>query len=179
MPITANELFNKIKTYFPSCVVVWSNNSCNDINRAAISGTLISSSIGSHPINKNIQHIKDNEYKLNTRKDKNNSNNTMLSKNPILSHMLYLNAKTLNETQRSSIIRSPLYTKLEKKRDKQRQTIYKKYCGSSSYHYITYTHHYRHMHTHNTITSPLKLDNATNIAIEEALASQLARINII
>lgn len=176
-PISASELFNKIKIYFPSCVVVWTNHTCNDII-STTNYTTITTPSTTDLTTIDIHHDKDSQYKLAKRKDKIKSNNAMLAKNAVLARMLYLNIKTTNEIRRNAIVRSPLFITLEKKRDKQHQSIYKKYCGSSSYHYITHTHQYRSTQTTRSITSPQKLDNATNIAIDEALACQLARIEL-
>lgn len=154
-------IFDRVSTYFPSFIVVWTNFNCHDI--------IESNDI---PIDATIS--------IDKRTDKKKSNESMLAKNSTLAKMLYLNMRTRGELKRNEIIRSPLLATLHKSRDKARRAAYRKHCGSSSYHYITNTNKYRT----SVITSDSKSQNIRQTMLSNAtehveqLSQQLSNITI-
>lgn len=176
-----NLVFQEMTDYIPNCIIVWTSHNCRDIasRRKGHSGSL--TDIEFNDNSEEIGNIGDNsdedndpfdaDYKLKKRDDKKTCNAVMLQSNAILAKMLYKKMKTCGELKRYEIIRSPLFTILEKNRGNKKRNIYRRYCGSASYHYITNTERYR---ANIVSRQPPKVTAAEDTMIQQ-LSEQLAR----
>lgn len=171
--------FSEITPYFPNFVIVWSNYNCHDMGNI---NTSLNVNIDDHTnangdnvvqiTNAQDKHM-DMEYKLDKRSDKIACNDTMLKSNAVLARMMYMNMRTHGELKRNEIIRSPLLVSMEKERDKKKRAIYRKHCGSGTYHYITNTERYRAL----LVSSKPKAVAATASMVSQ-LSEQLAKAKL-
>lgn len=159
--VSLNSVFQEIMDYVPSCVIVWTNNNSHDM-------VTMRSNNGCTKHTETIMDS-DEDYALEKREDKKMCNDKMLRSNAVLARMLYNDMRTRGELKRHEIIRSPLFSILEKNRDKEKRSIYRKHCGSSVYHYITDTERYRST----LISSKPKADAAAS-SVLGMLSEQLA-----
>lgn len=187
-----SDIFREMMDYIPNFIIVWTSHNCHDVAYRRYSHNALTSIVSrksessitstsnsyntsynscndySNDLTKDTKS-RDADYELKNRGDKNECNRTMLQSNAILARMMYKKMQTRGELKRGEIIRSPLFSILEKNRDKNKRDIYRKHCGSSSYHYITKTERYRTT----LISSPQKSKAADTIMLEQ-LSDQLA-----